>query len=80
MSSHFELKLTAWLRCYFSVTDGDGRCGQLLTPGSTITAGIYKITFFTSEYFSKRGITSFYPFVEVSAFLSLVRGPRGVRS
>ena len=49
-----------------SVTDGDGRCGQLLTPGSTITAGIYKITFFTSEYFSKRGITSFYPFVEVS--------------
>lgn len=49
------------------MTDNDGRCGQLLTPGSTITTGIYKITFFTSEYFSKRGITSFYPFVEVSS-------------
>lgn len=48
------------------MTDLDGRCNSLLTPGSRVEVGIFKITFFTNEYFTKRGILSFYPFVEVS--------------
>lgn len=29
--------------------------------------GIYKITFYTKEYFEQKGVNSFYPFVEVSS-------------
>lgn len=47
------------------ITDNDGRCGNLLPPGTAIEVGIFKITFFTNEYFTKRGILSFYPFIEV---------------
>ncbi|GAA5853563.1 hypothetical protein JCM3766R1_003130 [Sporobolomyces carnicolor] len=46
-------------------TDKDGRCNTLLTPGTVLEIGIFKITFFTSEYFTHRGILSFYPFVEI---------------
>ncbi|GAA5950298.1 hypothetical protein JCM3765_004494 [Sporobolomyces pararoseus] len=46
-------------------TDKDGRCNTLLTPGTVLDVGIFKITFFTSEYFTHRGILSFYPFVEI---------------
>lgn len=70
------------------MTDHDGRCSTLLSAGSKLDVGIFKITFFTSEcvvlpsaylsapltrlrrYFTKRGILSFYPFVEVRSFLS----------
>ncbi|GAA6017874.1 hypothetical protein JCM11491_001200 [Sporobolomyces phaffii] len=47
------------------VTDKDGRCNTLLPPGTVLEVGIFKITFFTSEYFTHRGILSFYPFVEI---------------
>lgn len=47
------------------VTDNDGRCSTLLPPSTILDVGIFKITFFTSEYFTKRGILSFYPFVEI---------------
>lgn len=46
-------------------TDSDGRCSNLLAPSTRLETGIYKITFYTSEYFTARGISSFYPFVEV---------------
>jgi len=48
------------------MTDGDGRCSNLLPPLPRCEAGIYKMTFQTTEYFSKRGINSFYPFVEIT--------------
>ncbi|GAA5939634.1 hydroxyisourate hydrolase [Sporobolomyces koalae] len=47
------------------MTDKDGRCNSLLPPGTVLEVGIFKITFFTSEYFTHRGILSFYPFVEI---------------
>ncbi|GAA5898959.1 hydroxyisourate hydrolase [Sporobolomyces salmoneus] len=47
------------------ITDKDGRCGTLLNPGMVLEVGIFKITFFTSEYFNNRGVMSFYPFVEI---------------
>jgi len=49
-----------------NMTDNDGRCTNLMQAGSRLDIGIYKITFFSAEYFTKRGITSFYPFVEVT--------------
>jgi len=47
------------------MTDKDGRCNNLLPPQTVLETGIYKITFFTSEYFTQRGMKTFYPFVEV---------------
>ena len=53
--------------CARSMTDMDGRCNTLLPAGTRVEVGIFKITFFTNEYFTKRGILSFYPFVEVGS-------------
>ncbi|GAA6061618.1 hypothetical protein JCM10212_000960 [Sporobolomyces blumeae] len=47
------------------MTDKDGRCNSLLPATTKLEVGIFKITFFTSEYFTSRGILSFYPFVEI---------------
>jgi len=47
-------------------TDADGRHNHLLTPGYAIQKdSVYKLTFFTREYFDKKGVKSYYPFVEV---------------
>lgn len=48
------------------MTDKDGRCPSLLEPAASVPQGVYKITFFTKEYFQAKGVESFYPFVEVS--------------
>lgn len=58
-----------------SMTDLDGRCNTLLPAGTRVEVGIFKITFFTNEYFTKRGILSFYPFVEVRFLHELVSPP-----
>lgn len=47
-------------------TDADGRCNNLLPPHSRPEVGIYKVTFFSNEFYQKRGIVSFYPFVEIT--------------
>ncbi|EGG10890.1 uncharacterized protein MELLADRAFT_33387, partial [Melampsora larici-populina 98AG31] len=47
-------------------TDHDGRCNTLLPGGSRPEIGIYKVTFFSNEFYQKRGIVSFYPFVEIT--------------
>jgi 5-hydroxyisourate hydrolase len=45
-------------------TDADGRCGQLLPPGSLI-AGTHRIRFELDDYFARDGRASFYPYVEI---------------
>lgn len=48
-----------------SETDSDGRNGVLL-PGTKLEKNsIFKLTFYTKEYFTNQGKESFYPFVEV---------------
>lgn len=50
-------------------TDADGRNGTLLQPGTAIEPNsIFKLTFYTREYFNGKGVQSFYPFVEVSEY------------
>ncbi|KAF8514744.1 hypothetical protein JB92DRAFT_3082947 [Gautieria morchelliformis] len=51
-------------------TDNDGRCSNLLEPGSVVAAGIYKVIFKTQEYFEETKRDCFYPFVEISFHLS----------
>ncbi|KAF8260735.1 hypothetical protein EI94DRAFT_1780412 [Lactarius quietus] len=49
------------------VTNTDGRCVDLLSPGDQRPSdGLYKIIFETKDYFDKAGKPTFYPWVEIS--------------
>lgn len=45
-------------------TDSNGRITDFLNSSKS-NLGVYKLTYYTSEYFKKDGIESFYPFIEV---------------
>lgn len=48
------------------MTDADGRVSTLLDPSHQLVAGIYRMTFQTSEYWASAGVTSyFHPYVQV---------------
>lgn len=47
-------------------TDADGRLKDLLPAGFDLQAGVYRLTFRTSDYFAARGVESFYTEVTIS--------------
>ncbi len=55
----------AWTALSESATDADGRCKYLLPEGSKLQAGIYRVHFATSAYFSSQGKIGLYPYVEI---------------
>ena len=46
------------------ITDKNGRITDFLSSEKS-NIGIYKLTYFTSEYFKRTNTDSFYPFIEV---------------
>ena len=49
-----------------SETDADGRNNSLLLPGTQIEKNsVFKLTFYTREYWQNKEQESFYPFVEI---------------
>lgn len=46
------------------ITDTNGRISDFL-PSEKSNNGIYRLTYYTSEYFKKNNTESFYPFIEV---------------
>jgi len=48
------------------VTDDDGRLRDLLTPGTSLMVGNYRLTFDTETYFAQQRIEGFYPQVVVA--------------
>jgi 5-hydroxyisourate hydrolase len=52
------------------ITDSSGRIPQLLAPGQTLAAEVFRLTFYVSDYFEAQD--HFYPEVTVSF---LVRDP-----
>ena len=46
------------------ITDENGRITDFLNSDKS-NFGIYKLTYFTSDYFKKNNIESFYPFIDV---------------
>ncbi|KAL0247615.1 hydroxyisourate hydrolase [Cryptococcus tetragattii IND107] len=48
------------------ITDTDGRCSTLLPPNEELSPGIYKMVFFTGDYFEAKGTETFYPVVEIT--------------
>ena len=53
-----------WTALEEKVTDSNGRVPNFL-PSNNSNLGIYKLTYFTSDYFKKQNEESFYPFIEV---------------
>lgn len=67
LHNQFLLKISIGFHFFItSVTDDDGRCLTLLSPNSTLTGGIHRMSFETGAYFEKDKRQSFYPKVEVS--------------
>lgn len=53
-----------WIFTDQKITDINGRITDFLTTEKS-NIGIYKLTYYTSEYFKKTNTDSFYPFIEV---------------
>ena len=54
-----------WSEIARGVTNSDGRIADLLPKEMQLELGVYKIKFFTKEYFAQDGTANFYPFVEI---------------
>lgn len=54
----------AWELMTTGMTNDDGRCPGLITK-ELFTAGVYKMHFDTTQYWTSVGETSFYPYVEI---------------
>lgn len=57
-------KTNNWIKVDEKVTDKNGRITDFLKR-NTSNLGIYKLTYFTKEYFKRSQTESFYPFIEV---------------
>jgi 5-hydroxyisourate hydrolase len=55
----------AWREIGRGVTDADGRIKALLAPGTSLAAGVHRLTFDTGAYFAGQGVAAFYPEVQV---------------
>lgn len=60
----YDGQTKAWSFVDEKKTDLNGRIGDFLSSEKS-NLGMYKLTFYTSEYFKKDGKESFYPFIEV---------------
>ena len=60
----YNEKNKTWSFVDEKVTDANGRITDFLSSEKS-NLGIYKLTYFTSDYFKKDNLESFYPFIEV---------------
>lgn len=60
----FDEKRKVWSFVEEKITDKNGRVPDFLSNEKS-NLGIYKLTYFTSDYFKKINMESFYPWVEV---------------
>jgi 5-hydroxyisourate hydrolase len=55
-----------WLMVGSASTDTDGRVADFAGEQDKLPGGIYKLTFYLSEYYERLQEDSFYPYVDVS--------------
>ena len=60
----FNTDKKTWSYVDEKITDKNGRIADFLSNDSK-NLGIYRLTYFVSDYFKKDKIESFYPFIEV---------------
>lgn len=56
---------TAWRSVGAASTDADGRVKELLSAGTPLARGVYRLHFDTGGYFAARSVKAFYPSVTV---------------
>ena len=63
---------SSWIPLSCSLTNGDGRCGDLMLTRDTsvpaaipLTPGVYRLSFETESYFKSKGVECFFPSAEV---------------
>lgn len=61
-----QQKADDWLMLGSGSTDADGRVSDFTGDAVSLPAGIYKLTFFLSDYYLQHSVVSFYPFVDVA--------------
>lgn len=54
----------AWERVGETTTNQDGR-GPGLTASLQLQSGLYRVVFYTQDYFDGQGVPTFYPYVEI---------------
>ena len=54
-----------WQEIARGITNSDGRIADLLAKEKQLELGVYKMKFFTQEYFAQDNTANFYPFVEI---------------
>lgn len=60
----YNVQTKVWSLIDEKKTDLNGRIIDFLNSEKS-NLGIYKLTFYTSEYFRKEGIETFYPYIEI---------------
>lgn len=60
---------SGWRAMSSQQTDSDGRCGQLLPEGESLSAGSYRLVFDTANYFAAQETDSIYPVIEVTFYV-----------
>ncbi len=56
----------SWRGIGGGTTNSDGRCGDLLEPGTEISPGNYRLRFDTAGYHAREQVEGFYPEVVVT--------------
>jgi 5-hydroxyisourate hydrolase len=54
-----------WLPIANGITSKDGRIADLLEKENAPDPGLYKMEFFTKDYFDHAGLKSFYPLIPI---------------
>ncbi len=54
-----------WPEIARGVTNADGRIPDLLPHTTVLARGVYKLRFFTQDYFGRDESAHFYPFVDI---------------
>jgi len=54
-----------WTELARGITNPDGRIADLLNKDDLLHYGIYKMRFETKDYFDKRHVKTYYPYVEI---------------
>jgi 5-hydroxyisourate hydrolase len=55
-----------WTEIARSLTNSDGRIGDLLPKETVLPTGTYKLRFETGAYFEQLRVVTFYPFVDIT--------------
>lgn len=59
-----------WIFVDQKTTDENGRVKDFLEEGTNDSNGIYRLTYHVKPYFERKGIETFYPFIEVAFEIS----------